>query len=215
LVAIACLALLPFAGIVLAKTITGAFTMRYVLSAVLGIAVLVAWGIDWAIGDRPQVSVLATLVFAGCFLATYVENKRAIEGDVEQVRDVCRLLAGRDPQLPIVISAPHLFFKLSHYAPPDLTSRLVYLADTGIALRQTGTDTVERGLLALQQIAPLHVVNYHGFLKSGRPFLVYASPDSFSWVVPQLADDSRKIEASRVQGDAFLFLVTGGSSGLQ
>jgi len=208
LVAIASLALLPFAGMILAKTVTGAFTTRYVLSAVLGIAVLVAWGLDWAIGDRPRVGVLATLLVGGCFLATCVQNKRAVEGDAQQVRDVCGLLAGTDPQLPVVIAAPHLFFKLSHYASPELAARLAYLADVRIALHRTETDTVERGLIALKQIAPLRVLDYHTFLDSGRPFLVYAGPDSFSWVVPQLAEDGRRIEASRVEGDAFLFLVT-------
>jgi len=214
-VAIACLALLPFAGIVLAKTITGAFTMRYVLSAVLGIAVLVAWGLDWVIGDRPRVAFLAMILFVGCFLATCVQDKRAVAGDAQQMRNVCRFLAGRNPELPVVIAAPHLFFKLSHYAPPELTARLAYLADAKIALHRTGTDTVERGLMALKQIAPLRVLDYHGFLDSGRPFLVYASPDSFSWVVPQLAEDGRKIEAFGVDGGAFLFMVTEADSATQ
>jgi hypothetical protein len=39
-------------------------------------------------------------------------------------------------------------------------------------------------------------------------FLVYATPGAYSWVVPQLADDGRKLELACAHGDALLFRVT-------
>ena len=84
---------------------------------------------------------------------------------------------------------------------------MTYLADVQIATDRTGTDTPERGLIALKEIAPLRVIGYREFLKSGRPFFVYANLGPYSWVVQQLAEDGRKIEVSRVHGDIFLFLV--------
>jgi hypothetical protein len=207
-VVIAGLALLPFQGIVLAKMITGAFTIRYVLPALLGIAVLVAWGLDWAVGDRPRVAVIATVLLGTCFLAKFVQDKRAVQADADHVRYVCRFLTGTDPNLPLVIASPHLFFQLSHYAPRQLAARLAYLGDIKIGLDRTQTDSVERGLMSLKPIAPLNVVSYRSFLHSQQVFLVYATPGPYSWVVPQLVDDGRKLELAGAHGDASLFLVT-------
>ena len=207
LIAIGCLALLPLEEYGFAKIITHAFTMRYVLPTTLAVAILVAWGLDWAIGDRPRVSVLATLLLGTCFVANFVHEKNALRGGADNLRDVCRFLEATDQNLTVVIAAPHTFFEISHYAPPGLKARLTYLADVQIATDRTETDTPERGLIALKEIAPLRVIGYREFLKSGRPFLVYANPGPYSWVVQQLAEDGRRIEVSRARGDIFLFLV--------
>ena len=75
--------LLPFEGVALAKTVTGAFTLRYVLATALGIAILAAWALDWAVGDRPRVSAIATLLVSACFLTTLVQDKRALENQAD------------------------------------------------------------------------------------------------------------------------------------
>lgn len=211
-VAMAGLVLLPFEGIVLAKTVTGAFTPRYVLAAVLGIAVLVAWALDWAVGDRPGVSTTTTVLMGACFLVTFVHDQRGVQAEADNVRDVCRFLADTDPDLPLAIANPHLFFQLSHYAPRQVATRLAYLADAKIALDRTQTDTVERGLINLRQIAPLNVIDYRRFLASRPVFLLYSSPGAFSWLVSQLADDGLKIQVAHARGDALLLRVTGTGS---
>ena len=126
------------------------------------------------------------------------------------LHDVVRFLSATG--LPIVIADPHLFFQLSYYAPPQLAARLVYLSDVDIALHRRHTDTPERGLLMLKQFAPLHVIPYPAFRSSQPVFLVYSSPSAFSWVVPQLIEDGRKIEIDRVIADDLLFRVTEAAS---
>ena len=60
-------------------------------------------------------------------------------------------------ELPIVVSNPHTFMKLVHYAPQDLASRLVYLADPEASLRSLGHNTVDRGMLDLKPWFQLNV----------------------------------------------------------
>jgi hypothetical protein len=184
-----------------------------VLSTTLAAAILVAWSLDCAIGDRPKASVLACLLIAMCFLANFVQDERLVTHDAATLRDVCRFLEATDPGLPVLIADPLLFFRVSHYAPPSLAARLMYLADVKIATDRIDTDTIERGLIALKEIAPLRVVSYRSFLSSSQPFLVYASPGYFSWLVPQLAENGAKLEISHVRSEGLLYLVTVAGSG--
>ena len=146
--------------------------MRYVLSTALALAVLVAWGFDWAIGDRRRASVLTAFLVGTCFVANFVLAKGVIRGGAENLEYVIQFLEGSDPNLPFVIAEPKRFFEISHYAPPELASRLTYLADVELATQWAKTDTPERGLIALKQIAPLRVVSYRRCLESTRSFFV-------------------------------------------
>jgi hypothetical protein len=207
LAAISFLALLPFEEYVFAKAITHAFTLRYVLSTNLAIAILVAWGLDWMLGDRPRAAVVATLLLSVCFAANFVLARSGVRGDAQDIRDVCRFLDATDPNLAVVIADPLTFFVISHYAPAGLKARLAYLADVRIATDRTGTDTPERGLIAMKEIAPLRVLGYRSFFELKRPFLVYANRAPYSWVMQQLVADGTTIQLSGVCGDSLLYLV--------
>lgn len=212
-VAMAGLALIPFAGVLLGKTVTGVFTPRYVMPAALGISVLAGWGLALLTRGRPRTALAATLILLACFLGVAIRHGRAAVRDLEQLRQDSRLLASTDPGLPIALANPHLFFKLSHYAPPPVSRRLFYLADPEIAVRRTGTDTPELGLMTLRRWAPLRVMGYREFTQSHAEFLIYGYPGPFAWLVPELVDERRGIEIVKIYDDKLLLRASGEHSG--
>jgi len=101
---------------------------------------------------------------------------------------------------------------LAHYAPPDIASRLVYLADPGKALYYLGHNSVEKGTLAL--LKPwfhLPIEEYGPFLTSRHRFLVYGASGHFlNWLLPDLMASCRHLELRGRHKDCLLFLVTPG-----
>jgi hypothetical protein len=196
--------------VILAKTITGAFTDRYAMSAVIGIGILLAWGI-FVIGHQ---SSHVALVIAAALVALF---------GLDTVRDYRQLLAGVEDRLmtyrflrfqktgglPVVLAGPHLFLELS-YDPAQRheNANFVYLADATLASRYTDTDDVERGLLALRRWAPLNVQDFHMFCASHRNFLVYGYYEPFSWVIQEFLKERRPLIVKAENGGRLLFLVS-------
>lgn len=180
---------LPLLGVTLAEGVTGAFTERYVLSAVLGVAILGALALDrlgawW----RPLPLVAVVLLGAFCVRAA-VYDYRDVGGDRTRQRATLALLSETRPSLPIAVAQPHDFLELSHYAAPRLHRRLFYLASRPLARRYLGTDSTEAGVIGLSGFSPLNVRGYRPFLRAGRPFLVFAGVGSGAWLPQALAAD--------------------------
>jgi hypothetical protein len=68
---------------------------------------------------------------------------------------------------------------------------LLYFADPNLAIRYTGTDTVDRGVIGLSKIAPLRTEVLADVLASGQRFAIYGYPGVLGWLVPELA--ARKV----------------------
>ena len=73
----------------------------------------------------------------------------------------------------VVVSGPTEYLQLWYYAPVELRSQLVYLADPIAALHGLGSDTVDRNYLALRRSSSVPVFEYDHFMASHRSFQVY------------------------------------------
>ncbi len=110
--------------------------------------------------------------------------------------------------LPIVASDPHTFIQLAHYAPPEISSRLVYLADPQASLRRLGHNSVERGMVdLLKPWFKLNVTDYQSYVASRPRFLVYGNLGFLSWIMPELKEDGMRIELRGRSDNNFLFSV--------
>jgi hypothetical protein len=209
-VAAACgFVLVPIVGVILAKTITGAFTDRYALSAVIGVSILIAWSM-LAVGD--QSSKVALLVAAGVVilfaLSTFNTYRQLVWGEQENLMTYNLLRLQSTSGLPVVVSDRHLFWELSHRATQyQEKANFVYLADPTLARRYTDTDTAERGLLIFKQCAPLNVQDFHHFCASHKKFLVYGYSQPVSWVIQELVKERRPLMVTAHSGGGLLFLV--------
>jgi Dolichyl-phosphate-mannose-protein mannosyltransferase len=178
----------PVLAVVLGKAVTGAYTHRYALPAVIGVSVFGAWALSVVFGGRSRPALLIAALLSCVFFARVSWEFREISRTAAQQATMIGFLQNQtDASLPVVIADPHLFFELSHYAPRELADRLRYFADAKLAVRFVGTDTVDRGLLAMREWAPLHVEPFRPPATPGHAFLIYGHPAPFAWLVPELA----------------------------
>jgi hypothetical protein len=206
---------IPFVAVTMAMLVTGAFTHRYALPAVLGMGLLMPFAFHPLLRGREVLMVLLVLFLTaglvrrgGMTLQDSAKRVKAREGIVRMLQ------ADRAETLPIVCSDPHTFLVLSHYARPEIRSRLVYLSDQDASMRYLGHNSVERGMLdLLKPWFRLNVQEYRPFLASRKPFLLCGDPQYFlNWVIRDLAASGAHIELRGQHQDALLFLVSDGKS---
>ena len=217
------LLLLPLVGVVVAKTVTGAFVYRYVLSAVLGVAVLAGVGVAIAFRRSAGMRLVVAAVVVAWFVV--LQTRELIEptglslpvSPASIERPTEWVAAVPDRALPLVVADPHTFVVLSHYGSPEIESRVVYLADPRLALKQLGHNSVERGMVDL--VKPwfhLNVVPFDGFVARHTRFLVYGDFVRLSflnWILPELRERGVHIEVLDRAGDNMLLMASGESSG--
>jgi 4-amino-4-deoxy-L-arabinose transferase-like glycosyltransferase len=193
LAALVTLALLPFFGVALGKLVTGAYTERYVLSAIVGITILLALAAWWTDRGVPILGISLLLVFAVFAGARFVERHGDATEDADAQKQALAFLDRHERTgEPIAVASPHDFFELSHQEAQHSGHRLLYLADPTLAQRYLQTDAVELGVLGMQDIAPLRVERYRRFIASHSHFVVYGRYRAWDWLTYELQADGAR-----------------------
>jgi 4-amino-4-deoxy-L-arabinose transferase-like glycosyltransferase len=201
---------IPVVAVTLCMLVTGAFTDRYAMPAVIGVSIFAALAARRLFYDRAAVVAALTLILSVFFLSIGLYHyhdlakARSVQAQTED------FLRAKDPDgLPIAISDSLWFTRLAHYAPPDLAPRIIYLADADASLRYLGHNSIEKGMLDL--IKPwfrLNVEEYRHFISAKERFLVYGKPTYFlNWLIFELERTGMRIEMQGRNGDFLLFLV--------
>jgi len=187
--AIATLVLLPFLGMTLAVIVTHAYTERYALPALLGIALAIAGLAARCTRRLPGGAVLpAAVLIAGGFVAPlFTAGARARQsggppprfGEQSEVEAVAHTSA-----LPIVYVDGLGYLELHYYLAPEVARRMYFIDDPDLAWRYTGSDSTDRGLIGLAKRVPLTVVSMEPFLAAHREFLLV--PTRGSWPEQEL-----------------------------
>lgn len=200
----------PVLAIVLGRFVTGAYTHRYAVFAITGIAIAVAWLLMLLLGSRTRPALMAAVILTIFFFAREVRRLSSMADDYDHAADA-EFLTEHVPTGEIAIADPHLFFELSHQAPPSLRTRLFYIADRPAALRHLDTDAVDRSVMDIKSLAGLRVRGLPEVLASGEPFGVYGYPGNWVWLVEELAD--RRIPISITSSYGKRLLLVAGASG--
>jgi Dolichyl-phosphate-mannose-protein mannosyltransferase len=203
--------LIPAVGVVLAKTAVGAFSDRYALPAVIGLSIIIAWGLYIAFGGRRAVAIALGLLLCGFIAVKELQAyRRAAADSVLHVSTFAFLQTYARGDAPIVISGPMDFTELTYDAPKDLAGRLTYLADPQMALQYTGSDDAEKGLVEMKSWAGLNVQPFGPFVASGQMCYVYVVnyPDNYRWVIRGLKAAHWEIALRRWQDGMILFSAT-------
>jgi hypothetical protein len=199
----------PIVAVAIAVFITGAFTYRYALPAVIGFSILLPFAVVKMHTARALVLVVLTLALCASFAVLNVRRLQTILSSLQEESKTHGFLRSTTQvPLPIVVSEAHTFMKLAHYAPTDIASRLVYLADPDLALRQLGQTTVDRGLLALSSVFRANVQTYDAFIDSQERFFIYGPNGNSSWLLSELPTTEMRIELKGRNKDNLLFLVS-------
>ncbi|HEX6080707.1 MAG TPA: glycosyltransferase family 39 protein [Methylomirabilota bacterium] len=200
---------LPVVAVALGKLATGAFTDRYALPAVIGVALLVPWGAYHLLDRRATIGLLLAALLGGWFALMVgalpvLELRRAW---AERDAPYRFLATGAPGDLPVVVQSPHTFFQMTYYAPPALAARLLYLADPAAARRYIDTDTVDLGLLEFRRWIPIHVEPYRPYLAAHHRFLLYDDRGAYGWLSKALVADGARFDVAALDGGRTLFLV--------
>src|SRR5262245_39805939 len=143
-------AAIPVFTVTLAILITGAFTDRYAITAIIGISIVTAFAIRNLLHNREAIVLILVISISIYFLLSGVRYYRKLSDDRSAHKQTESFLRAHCPEgMPIVISDSHAFTTLAHYASPDLADRIVYLADPEASLRYLGLNSVEQRMLDL------------------------------------------------------------------
>ncbi len=203
--------MLPIFGVITAKFVTGAFTSRYAICAIIGFSILISLAATRIYNNNRLIVAVLMICFFGWFgILTFKEYWKPGEdwGAYPESKIQLIKLSG-EPDLPIVAAETYTFIELEHYAPPEISSRVVYLADPQISLQRIGSNSIELGTLSLfKPWFQLNVTDYKPYIASRPRFLLCGNPQSFSWIVPQLEQDGMRLELKGNKGKILIFLVT-------
>jgi dolichyl-phosphate-mannose-protein mannosyltransferase len=200
---------IPVVAVIMAIFVTGAVTARYVLPSVIGFSILIAFAAYRSLEGRAIMGVSLVVLLCGGFVMAEVRTFQSIaEISSTQAKTYEFLRSNNESNLPIVASDPHTFMTLAYYAPRDITSRLVYLADPQASLRYLGHSTVDRAMLGLKPWFGLRVEEYASYVASQQQFLVYGPIGWLNWLVSELTATNRRIELKGRNRENLLFLVS-------
>jgi hypothetical protein len=184
--------LVPLLAIALSKITLGLFMVRYGVSAVIAVAVLLAQAAATLTARSKVVGSAVVLVivgFAAGGMAVTISN--ALSPIPEEAVHL-----DQHAELPLVVSSGLIFYPMSHYATVSQANRMWFLTDEKIALHVTGSNMFEKGLPALNRLFPMrgHLEDYSEFLAAHPHFLLYGYADNkMDWLIPQLRDDGAQL----------------------
>ena len=195
--------LLPACGYLLGRTVTHMMTDRYVLSLVVGLAVLFACAFYNASRGR-AIAGLALLVIMG---GTFVARNGTRLWKSQQNPYSTFSLPSQNPDLPLVVGSPLYFAPLVHYGNSNVTSRMVYLFDSDLAYRYLGMNATDRNVEIAGPVFRWPVTRYGDFASAHPRFFLFSSPGS-NWVEKKLVADGARLELLSSQAESALYLVT-------
>ena len=164
-------ALIPVLAVAAAGAAGIPIVPRYLLSAVPALCIALPLTL-WR-ANRRQTGV----ELAACTCLVVLAVTGPMRPDRPRFRDplaqrVLFLESLRTPS-PTVVSGTIEFLQFWYYASPDVKNRMRHLSDPAAALERSGSDTIDRGYVALAQWAPLPVESFADFVEAHPSFRIY------------------------------------------
>lgn len=166
---------LPLIGFVIIQFAHGGLTPRYVIPTVIGFPLAAAYVLPRV--KRNSFGLLALLIVFSVFA---IQEKRFWSSYnphfISPADSVEALVASAGhSDLPVVISEPHIFLQMAHYASPEWNQRFVFLVDPPQALLYTGNNSDDLTMQRMRDFIPLRVYDFDKFAVDQTSFLLYSS----------------------------------------
>lgn len=202
--------LIPVVIFIIAKLFTNAYHERYTLPTVIGLDILLALAAYNLPSGRAIISVVLIISLCGWFLVAQRTSLMSIDARAQTQEQIIKSIRSEgDASLPIADFSLHTFMQLAHYAPEDISARLVYLTDMDASLRYFGSDTEDRLMLALgRQWFRLKIEPWRSFVATHKRFLAHGPLSNSGWLIHQLEADKMRVELKKQYGEEGLFLVS-------
>jgi len=180
LVACLCCLALPAVGVALGF-VTGAFAERYVVFAIVGLVAAVPV-LAWAVFPRSGWADLACLI--GAVAIAFIAARQTVRDEQawhDYLTDRPILTDWFKGGADIVVTGALDYIAIWYYTPAEAQPRVKYLADPEGQMAVMGTDTVDRGYLALSRWLPIPVERIGPFTRRHQHFFLYAPGKGDSW----------------------------------
>lgn len=205
------LAIVPLTTYVLAVLVTRAYTDKYLINSVAGVALVLAYLTGRLQAWRPGCALiiaasigLMSVVTLG-YLARYVPARTYNIAAEER-----RLIEATEH--PVLIPDANHFMQIHFYLPQILRDKIYTIADRKLAIEYIGHDTNELVFDRLRPYIPMNAVTLCAFTTQHSQFLmVLVSP---SWIVRRLLADgaeSRVHEKSMKEAEVLSVAINGRS----
>jgi hypothetical protein len=213
-VLIGTLALLPVFALPL-SLLAGAFSTRYILPSIIGVAIFFAFGLARALGRDLLVGSVLAVVFLGWFCLKQqkvvlggIRTGLAAGASIEQSyghQAWMRELAGNT--LPIAATNAGFFLQLQFYAPPSIRSRVVYVVSRKHAMELDGSDTGDDNMVHFSRRVSLPLVDYDAFVAKNPHFMVCADTASPTWLTEKLLKDGASLRLRKRESLVYVYEV--------
>jgi len=207
-VLIAGLVALPLLGFAVAKITHGPFVERYFLASILGTVAALASLVRRA--SPRAATAFAVLVFVA-LASQEVGFWKASGSRQSATRIIAPIVVLADnspyPELPIIVSDPGQYVEMWHYAPASLFQRVFTVPQPRNAANYSGTDTVDRLVLALRAYGPPGIQDFSLFLAAHPRFLVSSDGSRIDWLPNWLAQDGYRLRVLETGSHNTAYLV--------
>lgn len=200
-VALALYVALPAVQLLAAVATGGVFVARYGLLAVPGACIAGALVVHRLTSPSRAAPIVMAAVLAGTVAAT-IPLRPSFQNPARQRQALMELLSdGR----AVAVTGGLMYLQLWYYTPPAMRERLHYLADRDLALRYTGSTTIDDGLAGLATWTGVNAVELQRFTAANPEFHVYGAGSG--WLLPWLRDHEASIEPLGTEMGAPIALV--------
>ncbi|HTU63999.1 MAG TPA: hypothetical protein VMF89_36285 [Polyangiales bacterium] len=210
LVFLLALAALPLFGVALAVFVTHSIEVRYVLSAIIAVAIFFAIGVEPLLRDRLSTPVLVLVLVAGILLAGFVrirgehtKTEQELAGLVIPPALKARVLALPDSHIYIQDMG---HFEVASYYEPDaeMRSRLALLYSREDELRYDLHDTASLTAEHMQHFTGFSIVSYAQLKAMGGDHVLVLYHSGWDWTDQALAADKAQVVPLEpaLEGDA-------------
>lgn len=170
---------IPAVTYVLAIIGHGGVSGRYVVSATLGVSLLVSLVMSRL--KKPAIlSIGLVVLFAFAFQEAAFWRYELRPREVKDAMEL-PMKAAEKLNLPVVISDPLQYLTEWHRASSEFKARLFVLADPQAQYSASGSDTGTLLLLTLKNYAPIQVQTFSEFAPNHRKFLVFSNGDRWDY----------------------------------
>ena len=194
---------LPILGALIAFTTGAGFAWRYVLPGIIGFSIAGSYLLSRLAGHSPllRIAMLAVLALNHETLFTSRDLLTGYTPVPLTTRIERGVLQQDDATAAVLVTSPHLFLELFHYASPAVRARVRYLSNPERAMALAGTDTADRALALLAEQVPIPVGRFPEDLPaSSGYYLVDVEP--LNWLARELVARHARI-ALVAAGDGF------------
>ena len=199
-------ALLPVAGVLLAKLASGAFEIRYVVEFTLGTTICGAAGLMALLQPRWQRN---SLLVAGCVLAVLSLGRRAVIDGRDRIE--LEQIAQAVQSGPTVLTDKEQFLYLEAYhREASASAHAFWVADLDREIAASGSDNIDRTMQNLKIIAGLPVISYADLLTraDGLHLIVNQRSEPQSWLPAELVSSGRNFTFMNTLGSSKVYRIS-------